>query len=113
MDSSLLEALLKRAESLLARLEAVLPHALQAPDWAAATAFRYRKRGGSGSIEPVRHAAPIRLHELVEVEPQKRSRDGADRCAGRGAAGRRLVRRCSFPDATMDAERVRRRAGHR
>jgi uncharacterized protein len=63
--------LISRAEALLARLEAVLPHPLTAPDWAAATAFRYRKRGGSGFIEPVRHAATIRLNALVEVEPQK------------------------------------------
>ena len=63
--------LMQRAEALLARLEAVLPHALEAPDWAAAIAFRYRKRSGSGRIEPVRHIAPIRLDALVEVEPQK------------------------------------------
>ena len=63
--------LMTRAEGLLARLEAVLPHPLTAPDWAAAIAFRYRKRGGSGWIEPVRHVAPIRLASLVEVEPQK------------------------------------------
>ena len=63
--------LITRAEALLARLEAVLPHPLTAPDWAASIAFRYRKRGGSGVIEPVRHVAPIRLVSLVEVEPQK------------------------------------------
>jgi len=63
--------LIQRAEALLARLEAVLPHPLTDPDWAAAIAFRYRKRGGSGVIEPVRHVAPIRLSSLVEVEPQK------------------------------------------
>ena len=63
--------LVDRAEALLARLEAVLPHALTAPDWGAAIAFRYRKRGGSGLIEPVRHVAPIRLDALVEVGPQK------------------------------------------
>jgi len=63
--------LVERAEALLARLEAVLPHALTAPDWAASIAFRYRKRGGSGLIEPVRHVAPIRLDALVEVGPQK------------------------------------------
>ena len=63
--------LISRAEALLARLEAVLPHALTAPDWSASIAFRYRKRGGSGLIEPVRHVAPIRLDALVEVEPQK------------------------------------------
>ena len=63
--------LIERAQALLTRLEAVLPHALTAPDWAASIAFRYRKRGGSGVIEPVRHVAPIRLASLVEVEPQK------------------------------------------
>jgi predicted AAA+ superfamily ATPase len=63
--------LITRAEALLARLEAVLPHPLTAPDWAASIAFRYRKRGGSGVIEPIRHVAPIRLDSLVEVGPQK------------------------------------------
>jgi len=63
--------LIARADALLIRLEAVLPHPLTAPDWSAAIAFRYRKRGGSGLIEPVRHVAPIRLAALVEVEPQK------------------------------------------
>ena len=66
-----LNHLLQRAESLLTRLEAVLPHPLTAPDWSCAVAFRYRKRGGSGVIEPVRHAATIRLADLVEVQPQK------------------------------------------
>jgi predicted AAA+ superfamily ATPase len=66
-----LRCLLTRAESLLGRLEAVLPHPVAAPEWNAAIAFRYRKRGGSGVIEPVRHVASIRLHELVEVEAQK------------------------------------------
>jgi predicted AAA+ superfamily ATPase len=56
---------------LLGRLEAVLPQPLAAPDWAASIAFRYRRRAGAGRLEPVRHVAPIRLHSLVEVEPQK------------------------------------------
>ncbi|MDH5538605.1 MAG: ATP-binding protein [Rhizobacter sp.] len=63
--------LINRAEALLGRIEAVLPHPLSPPDWSAAIAFRYRKRGGSGFIEPVRHVAPIRLASLVEVGPQK------------------------------------------
>ena len=66
-----LESVLARAERLLQRLEAVLPHPPAAPDWAASIAFRYRKRGASGVIEPVRHVATIRLESLVEVEPQK------------------------------------------
>lgn len=66
-----LESLISRAEALLTRLEAVLPHPPAAPDWSASIAFRYRKRGGSGVLEPVRHVAKIRLDDLVEVEPQK------------------------------------------
>ena len=66
-----LQHLIERAEALLARIEAVVPHSLAAPDWGASIAFRYRKRGGSGVIEPVRHVAPIRLGSLVEVEAQK------------------------------------------
>ncbi len=79
--------LMTRAEALLARLESVLPHPLTAPDWAAAIAFRYRKRGGSGWIEPVRHVAPIRLASLVEVGPQKERllRNTEQFVAGRGA----------------------------
>ena len=65
------DSLITRAEALLARLEAVLPHVLTAPDWNASIAFRYRKRGGSALLEPVRHVAPIRLAELREVEAQK------------------------------------------
>ena len=71
-DPAPLLALVARAEALVARLEAVLPHALTAPDWSASTAFRYRTRGGSGGrLEPVRHVASIRLASLVEVEAQK------------------------------------------
>ena len=69
-----LESLIARAETLLARLEGVLPSAPLATDWQASIAFRYRKhgkRGSLGAIEPVRHVATIRLAELIEVEPQK------------------------------------------
>ncbi len=63
--------LLARAETVLDRLEASLPHAPKAPDWSAAIAFRYRKRGSSGEIEPVRHAGQIALDAIVEVDTQK------------------------------------------
>jgi uncharacterized protein len=79
--------LISRAESLLSRLEAVLPHPLQAPDWGASTAFRYRKRAGSGWLEPVKHVATIRLDQLKEVEPQKERlvRNTEQFVAGQGA----------------------------
>ncbi|MEY2891606.1 MAG: hypothetical protein RJA98_1514 [Pseudomonadota bacterium] len=63
--------LIARAEALLSRLEAVLPQPLSEPDWAASVAFRYRKRRGSGVLEPVRHVAGIRLADLQEIDGQK------------------------------------------
>jgi hypothetical protein len=65
------EALIARAETLLARLEQVLPHAAEAPDWSAAIAWRYRRRGRGPVLEPVRHLAPIRLADLKEIDAQK------------------------------------------
>ena len=71
MSSSSLDALISRADLLLKRLERILPHALGAPDWDAAIAFRYRKRGASGLLQPVRQVAPIGLADLKEVDGQK------------------------------------------
>jgi predicted AAA+ superfamily ATPase len=70
--SQALEHLLVRAEQLIARIEAVLPQALQAPDWTASSAFRYRKRSsGHATLEPVRHVGAMALADLKEIEPQK------------------------------------------
>jgi uncharacterized protein len=65
------QSLIERADALLARLETVLPRQAAATDWAAGAAFRYRKRGNVGSIEPVKHVATIRLAELKEVDRQR------------------------------------------
>jgi len=82
-----LDSLITRAEALLIRLEAVLPHAATAPDWTASVAFRYRRRGNVGLLEPVKHVAAIRLDDLREVEPQKERllRNTAQFVAGRSA----------------------------
>jgi len=67
-----LERMLLRAETLMARIETVLPQALHAPDWQAGIAFRYRKRSnGHGVLEPVKHIAAMTLDDLKEIEPQK------------------------------------------
>ena len=70
-DPGSLARLVARAEALVDRLEAVLPHPLTTPDWSASTAFRYRRRGAGGRLDPVRHVATIRLASLVEVDTQK------------------------------------------
>ena len=66
-----LEHFLNRAEQVLARLEALLPAATPVPDWALATAFRWRKRGGAGYLQVVRHPATIRLEDLQNIVRQK------------------------------------------
>ena len=66
------ERLMLRAEQLITRIESVLPQPLIAPDWTAAVAWRYRKRSsGHGTLEPVRHVAPLQLSDLQEIDGQK------------------------------------------
>ncbi|HEX5311884.1 ATP-binding protein [Aquabacterium sp.] len=77
LDPALIQ-LLQRAESLVARLDALLPSHQQAiaePDWSASVAYRYRKRTSAawvaGWLEPVRHVARIDYADLQEVDTQK------------------------------------------
>ena len=82
------EHLLLRAEQLITRIESVLPQPLSAPDWAAAIAWRYRKRSsGHGTLEPVRHVGSMALHDLKEIDAQKEKiqRNTAQFVAGRSA----------------------------
>jgi hypothetical protein len=69
-----LEQFLQRAEALLARVEAVLPHPVaREPDWKRSFAFRWRRHAsGSGKyLQPVMHASTIQLGDLQHVGPQK------------------------------------------
>ena len=66
------ERLLARVETLITRIESVLPQPLSAPDWQASVAFRYRKRSsGHGSLEPVMHLGKLSLDDLKEIDEQK------------------------------------------
>jgi len=66
-----LDAFLTQASALLVRVESLLPPSLREPDWQAAPAFRWRKRQGRGHLQPVLHAATIRLDDLRNVDRQK------------------------------------------
>ena len=71
MDTQL-SAFLARAEQLMERIEAALPHGLLQPDWNASVAFRYRRRSsGQGVIAPVQHIGAINLSDLKEIDAQK------------------------------------------
>ena len=66
------ERLLVRAEHLMQRIEAALPGQVEAPDWNASFAYRYRRRtAGAGALLPVHHMNLIALDELKEVDVQK------------------------------------------
>ncbi len=71
MSTSDLLTLIARAEQVLARLESWLPAPIPAPDWNAAVAFRWRKRGTQGFLQPVKHVAQIHLSDIQHVETQK------------------------------------------
>ncbi|MEX0958257.1 MAG: ATP-binding protein [Burkholderiales bacterium] len=64
--------LVSRLESILERVEQLVPRPLTAPDWKAGTAYRWRKRGNSGFIQPVSHPHQIRLSDLQGVVEQKK-----------------------------------------
>jgi predicted AAA+ superfamily ATPase len=66
-----LDALLRRAEGVLARLEAVLPGPAATPDWHATHAFLWRRRHGRASLFPVPLPALIRLQDLHDIDAQK------------------------------------------
>ena len=66
-----LEQLLLRAESLLARVEAILPAATPAVDWSS-FAFRWRRRQGAAShLQAVAHVSAIALDDLHNIGTQK------------------------------------------
>src|SRR5450830_45308 len=67
-----LDQFLARAEHVLTRLEALLPGSIAAPDWQLGYAFRWRKRGGQGYLQVVRHASMISLDDLHNIGPQKK-----------------------------------------
>jgi predicted AAA+ superfamily ATPase len=63
--------LIKQAGELLSRMENLLPGKPADTDWSASTAFRWRKRNGKGTIEPVRHVHRIGLKDLHGIDEQK------------------------------------------
>jgi len=64
--------LLARAESVLARVESLLPEATPDPDWKRVTAARWRKRSARGFLQAIARPHAIKLDELVAVNDQKR-----------------------------------------
>jgi len=66
------DAVIKRAEAVLGRVEKLLPAAAAPTEWKA-IAFRWRKRNGHGAIEAVRHVHKISLADLCGIDGQKKT----------------------------------------
>lgn len=65
------EPILRKLEHILDRAESVLPQQPEPPDWAASTAYRWRRRANSGFLQPVLHQHKIRLSDLQGISEQK------------------------------------------
>jgi predicted AAA+ superfamily ATPase len=66
------------AERLTAALErwvTALPGASEPPDWARYRAFRWRRLGSRGHLQPVRHPHRLRLADLQRIDRQKAALD--------------------------------------
>ncbi len=63
--------ILERADGLLARLEQLVPGPVAEPDWRASIAFRWRRQGARGVIQPVAHPHRIGLKDLLGIDEQK------------------------------------------
>ena len=68
-----LRDLVARAESLLARVEALFPPVAADPDWRDVTAARWRKRNGRGFLQAVAHPHAVDLGDLVAIDAQKQA----------------------------------------
>jgi uncharacterized protein len=70
-DLTSLARLLEKIEKILERAGALMPQRAMTPDWGSSVAFRWRKRGGHGLLQPVSHLHHIRLADLQGIDEQK------------------------------------------
>lgn len=70
-EQSKLEHVLGRLESLVDRVEALIPGRAPEVDLDAALAFRWRKGGGAGYLQAVEYPHRIRLDDLHSIDRQK------------------------------------------
>ena len=68
-------ALLARAQSVLQRVEALLPPVASDLDWTRVTAARWRKRSGRGYLQAIMQPRLIQLEDLVAIDDHKRAID--------------------------------------
>lgn len=72
-DTSGLAQLVARANTLIDRLESILPPPPKAIDWNNAVAFRWRKVNGRGWLQPIPRISNIKLSNLQGIERQRQT----------------------------------------
>lgn len=72
MTDTSITTLVGRAESLVARLEKLIPGEPKPTDWTSSIAFRWRKKDGHSLIQPVLNVHRIHLADLQGIDEQKR-----------------------------------------
>ncbi|MFO1371403.1 MAG: ATP-binding protein [Candidatus Competibacteraceae bacterium] len=65
------QVLAERFTDLLSRLEILAPMVPVSPDWDQYRAFRWRRFGQRGYLQPVRHPHRLRLADLQQIDRQK------------------------------------------
>ncbi len=105
-----LAALLEQAERVLGRAEQMLGGPPAQPDWQAARAFRWRRRGAQAWLQPVPQPALLRFADLQGIDEQKErlERNTRQFIAGRQAnnvllTGARGTGKSSLVKACLDA----------
>jgi predicted AAA+ superfamily ATPase len=61
----------QRLLALIERLEPLLPPPSAPTDWSKSVAFRWRKKGGRGYLQPVAHVSAIKLDALKHIDMQR------------------------------------------
>jgi uncharacterized protein len=65
------DSLLARIDGLMSRFERLLPAEVTPFDWKASIAFRWRSKGGRGTLHPVNQVHRIQLRDLRGIDDQK------------------------------------------
>ena len=66
------ERVLEKLDRILDRVEQIVPHKPEPPDWKKTIAYRWRRRSNGGFLQPVSSPHNIRLSDLQGVDDQKR-----------------------------------------
>lgn len=66
-----LKAFLQRADTLLSRLEPLLPAPREAVDWNGSLAARWHREGQGGYLQPLKVELSLRLDDLIGIDRQR------------------------------------------